>query len=145
MTGALTADDAFLGVTQSATGRLWRDRLDARGAAQALAIAQRYDLPEMLARIIAGRNIAVDAVGDFLDPTIRKLMPDPYTLTDMETAAGRIADAVTKREAADAKELRRLCLIAVRTLERLLDQAALHGSEVNTLGRQDVWTRARSR
>ena len=40
---------AFLGVAQSATGKLWRDRLDARGAARALAIAQRYHLPEMLA------------------------------------------------------------------------------------------------
>lgn len=98
MTGVLDRDDAFLGVTQSATGRLWRDRLDARGAAQALAIAQRHDLPEMLARIIAGRNIAVDAVGDFLDPTIRKLMPDPHTLTDMEAATARIANAVTTGE-----------------------------------------------
>ncbi len=29
---------AFLGVSNSATGKLWRDRLDARGAARALAI-----------------------------------------------------------------------------------------------------------
>jgi len=36
---------AFLGVTRSLTGKLWRDRLDARGAARALAIAQRYQLP----------------------------------------------------------------------------------------------------
>ena len=39
---------AFLGVSHSATGKLWRDRLDARGAARALAISQRYQLPEML-------------------------------------------------------------------------------------------------
>ena len=66
---------AFLGVANSATGRLWRDRLDARGAARALAIPQRYQLPEMLARVIAGRGIEIDAVADFLDPTIRRLMP----------------------------------------------------------------------
>ena len=30
----------FLGVENSATGRAWRDRLDERGAARALAIAQ---------------------------------------------------------------------------------------------------------
>jgi single-stranded-DNA-specific exonuclease len=89
---------AFLGVSYSATGKLWRDRLDPRGAAQALAIAQRYDLPEMLARVIAGRGIGIDAVDDFLDPTIRKLMPDPFTVTQMETAAHRIADAVARRE-----------------------------------------------
>ena len=45
---------AFLGVCASATGKLWRDRLDARGAARALAIVQRYQLPEMLARVLAG-------------------------------------------------------------------------------------------
>ena len=59
--------------------RLWRDRLDPRGAARALAIAQRHRLPEMLARVLAGRGVEVDAVEDFLDPTIRRLMPDPFT------------------------------------------------------------------
>lgn len=89
---------AFLGVAQSVTGRVWRDRLDPRGAARALAIAQRYQVPEMLARVIAGRGIDIDAVDDFLDPTIRKLMPDPYTVTQMEAAAKRIADAATRGE-----------------------------------------------
>lgn len=89
---------AFLGVNRSATGRVWRDRLDPRGAAKALAIAQRYQVPEMLARIIAGRGIDIDAVDDFLDPTIRKLLPDPLTVTEMEAAAKRIADAATRGE-----------------------------------------------
>ena len=89
---------AFLGVSRSATGRLWRDRLDARGAAQALAIVQRHQLPEMLARVLAGRGVDLDAVDDFLDPTIRKLMPDPFTVTQMEAAAMRISDAVTRGE-----------------------------------------------
>ena len=89
---------AFLGVTQSATGRVWRDRLDPRGAARALAIAQRYQVPEMLARIIAGRGIDIDAVDDFLDPTIRKLLPDPLTVTEMEAAAKRVADAAARGE-----------------------------------------------
>ncbi|MBB5045825.1 single-stranded-DNA-specific exonuclease [Rhodopseudomonas rhenobacensis] len=89
---------AFLGVTRSATGRVWRDRLDPRGAARALAIAQRYQLPEMLARVLAGRNVEIDAVEDFLDPTIRRLLPDPYSVTQMEAAAKRLADAATGGE-----------------------------------------------
>src|SRR6476659_3011255 len=89
---------AFLGVAHSATGKLWRDRLDGRGAARALAIAQRYQLPEMLARVLAGRDVEIDAVMDFLDPTIRKLLPDPCTVTAMEAAARRIADAATRNE-----------------------------------------------
>src|SRR5258705_626971 len=77
---------AFLGVAQSATGKLWRDRLDSRGAARALAIVQRYQLPEMLARVLAGRDIEIDAVEGFLDPAIPKMMPQPLTLTPMENA-----------------------------------------------------------
>ena len=92
------APPAFLGVTQSLTGKLWRDRLDARGAARALAIAQRYQLPEMLSRVLAGRDVAIEDVPDFLDPTIRELMPDPFTVTQMEIAAKRIADAALRGE-----------------------------------------------
>jgi single-stranded-DNA-specific exonuclease len=88
----------FLGVERSASGRAWRDRLDARGQAAALAIAQRHGLPELLARVLAGRDVAVDGVEAFLDPTIKRLMPDPHTLTDMEAAALRLADAVLRGE-----------------------------------------------
>ncbi|MCP3469992.1 single-stranded-DNA-specific exonuclease RecJ [Bradyrhizobium sp. CCGUVB1N3] len=89
---------AFLGVARSLTDKLWRDRLDGRGAARALAIVQRYQLPELLARVLAGRGVDIDAVSDFLDPTIRKLLPDPFTVTEMEAAAKRIAEAAVRGE-----------------------------------------------
>jgi single-stranded-DNA-specific exonuclease len=88
----------FLGVETSATGRAWRDRLDERGASRALAIAQRHEIPELLARILAGRNVEADAVDAFLDPTIKRSMPDPNVLTAMPEATTRIADAVTRGE-----------------------------------------------
>src|SRR5689334_19902475 len=87
-------DRFFLGVEKSVTGRAWRDRLDERGSSRALAISQRYGLDEILARILAGRNVDVDSVEAFLEPTIKRLMPDPHTLTDMAAASTRIADAV---------------------------------------------------
>ena len=90
--------ETFLGVERSATGRVWRPRLDERGAALALAIAQQHGLSELLARVLAGRSVAVDEVEAFLDPTVRRLMPDPNVLTAMPTAASRIADAVERRE-----------------------------------------------
>ena len=91
-------DGLFLGVESSATGRRWRDRLDQRGSARALAIAQRHDLPELLARILAGRNVEADAVEAFLDPTVKRSMPDPNVLTAMPEAAARIADAIGRGE-----------------------------------------------
>src|SRR5206468_4042985 len=42
--------------------------------------------------------VGIEAVEDFLDPTIRKLMPDPSTVTQMEAAAKRIADAAVRAE-----------------------------------------------
>ena len=96
--GFAVTNGLFLGVENSATGRPWRDRLDERGAARALAIAQRHDLPELLARILAGRNVEVDGVEAFLDPTIKRAMPDPNVLTAMPEAAERIADAVVRGE-----------------------------------------------
>ncbi|HET9687390.1 MAG TPA: single-stranded-DNA-specific exonuclease RecJ, partial [Pseudolabrys sp.] len=69
-----------------------------RGSARALTIAQRHGLDELLARVLAGRNVDPDQVESFLDPTIRRLMPDPSTLTDMDAACVRIADAIVRGE-----------------------------------------------
>src|SRR6202140_2025740 len=88
----------FLGVENSATGRAWRDRLDERGAARALAIAQRHEIPELLARIHAGRNVEADVVDAFLDPTIKRSMPAPDVLTAMPEAAARTAAAMARGE-----------------------------------------------
>jgi single-stranded-DNA-specific exonuclease len=88
----------FLGVEHSATGRVWRDRIDARGSARALSIMQRHALPELLARIVAGRGVELDQVETFLEPSLRRLMPDPHVITDMAAAAARLADAVERSE-----------------------------------------------
>jgi single-stranded-DNA-specific exonuclease len=64
----------------------------------ALAIAQTHGLPDVLARVLAGRGVSVQEVESFLNPRLRDLLPDPSTLTDMEAAAARLADAVERRE-----------------------------------------------
>ena len=98
---ALALNDSehfFLGVARSASGRAWRDRLDERGQVRALTIAQRHGLPELLARVLAGRGVEPDDVEAFLDPTIKRLMPDPQGLTGMDAAATRIAEAIAHNE-----------------------------------------------
>jgi single-stranded-DNA-specific exonuclease len=89
---------AFLGVTASARGFVWRERLEPAAANTAIAISQQYGLPELLGRVLAARGVTLDEVNDVLEPTIKALMPDPSTLTDMDKAARRLADAVMKRE-----------------------------------------------
>lgn len=95
---AAPAPRAFLGVARSATGRFWRERLDLRGVQATLAITQRTGVPEILARVLAGRGVAIDEVEAWLDPTVKRLLPDPDTLTDMGPCVARLADAVTKGE-----------------------------------------------
>lgn len=89
---------AFLGVERSVLGQTWLARLDGAGENRALAMAQKHGLGELIARVLAGRGVAVDEAVAFLDPTIRALMPDPSSLTDADAAAARIADAVTRGE-----------------------------------------------
>jgi single-stranded-DNA-specific exonuclease len=89
---------AFLGVERSISGQRWVSRLDQAGLNRALAMSQHHGMPELIARVLAGRGVAVDDALAFLDPTIRGLMPDPYALTDCEKAANRIALAIERHE-----------------------------------------------
>ncbi|WP_442966428.1 single-stranded-DNA-specific exonuclease RecJ [Rhizobium sp. ERR 1071] len=89
---------AFLGVERSVSGNRWISRLDQAGQNRALAIAQTHGLPELIARVLAGRGVGQDEAMAFLDPTIRGLMPDPHLLTDCEKAAQRLLHAIRKGE-----------------------------------------------
>jgi single-stranded-DNA-specific exonuclease len=88
----------FLGVAQSARGLVWRERLAPEAHGLALAISQQHGLPELLGRVLAARGIALESVPRFLDPTLKAMLPDPSSLRDMDAAASRLADAVTRRE-----------------------------------------------
>lgn len=90
------SDDTLLGVTQSLRGLRWR--LRAGDERLALALSQRFDLPEVVGKLMAARGIDLDSAGDFLNPTLRALMPDPSLLLDMDKAAARLADAIERRE-----------------------------------------------
>jgi single-stranded-DNA-specific exonuclease len=94
--GGLPPGGPALGVGRSATGRrwVWREG-DAR---LGMAIAQRAELPELVGRLLAGRGVALEAVADHLEPTLRAMLPDPSLLADMDRAAARLASAVREGE-----------------------------------------------
>ncbi|WP_150497109.1 single-stranded-DNA-specific exonuclease RecJ [Roseibium aquae] len=83
-----------LGVERSAGGYAWRERLDETGTRHAMAIAQQLGIPDVLARVIAARGVLPETAEAFLAPSLKALMPDPSTLTDMDAAVARVADAV---------------------------------------------------
>ncbi|MEM8663431.1 MAG: single-stranded-DNA-specific exonuclease RecJ, partial [Pseudomonadota bacterium] len=71
--GAAAAADKVVGVAQSATGRAWVRRLDAGKERTAMALAQRHDVPEIAARVLAARGVTLENAAEELAPTIRAL------------------------------------------------------------------------
>ena len=97
MSGSSTLGGApALGIARSLSGRrwVWRAAEDRVG----LGIAQRHGLPEILGRLLAARGIGLEGAADYLEPTLRALLPDPSVLADMDAAAARLADAVRAGE-----------------------------------------------
>ncbi len=88
----------FLDVRSSARGLAWRQRLETRQENAALAMAQAHGIPDLVARVLAARGVTPESAERYLEPTIRDLLPDPASLTDMDAAARRIAGAIMSRE-----------------------------------------------
>ena len=86
----------LLDVKRSLTGRSWRLRQVSERAA--LAIAQSHDLPELIARLLAGRGIAHEEAARFLTPTLKAWMPPPEAIADLQKGADRLARAVMSAE-----------------------------------------------
>ncbi len=86
----------FLGIERSVSGQSWRGRLKDERAAQ--AIAQKYELPEILGRVIAARDVALDDAEAFLAPTLRDLMPPAAGMCDLAQGADRVARAIVDGE-----------------------------------------------
>ncbi|MCW5733835.1 MAG: single-stranded-DNA-specific exonuclease RecJ [Enhydrobacter sp.] len=87
---------AFLGIEHSLTGRRWAERLADERIARAMA--QRHGLPDAICRLLAAREVGLDDVPDFLEPTLRKFLPDPLHLKDMDLAVARLVSAVQQTE-----------------------------------------------
>ena len=80
----------------SFSGRTWHLRPMDQGVA--LALSQRFDLPEIVGRILQARGIGFDEAPAFLEPRLRDLLPDPSHLMGMDQATARIADAIEDGE-----------------------------------------------
>ena len=90
------ASSAYLGVERSFLGKKWRLRLTDERLGTALS--QRLGLPEVVGRVLAARGVSLDAAPQFLNPTLRDLLPDPSRFHDMDAAASRLARAIAAGE-----------------------------------------------
>ncbi len=88
--------EPILAVEKSVTGRTWIERPVEYRIVQ--AIAQNSNLPEIVARVVAGRGISIEDAPVFLNPTLKETLPDPSIFKDMDKACSRITDAIMKGE-----------------------------------------------
>ncbi|MBQ9619628.1 MAG: single-stranded-DNA-specific exonuclease RecJ, partial [Neisseriaceae bacterium] len=80
----------------SLSGYVWRIKPTNERIAN--AISQRFDLPDIVARILAGRDFSLDTIQEFLYPTLKQNLPNPFSLQDMEKAATRVAQSILANE-----------------------------------------------
>ncbi len=87
-----TAQETVLNIEASARGRRWVFR---SGSEDIVSDYQKqHNLDLLTARLLAGRDVELDHVQDFLNPKLRNLMPDPSSLKDMDLAVTTILDAM---------------------------------------------------
>ena len=92
----MVMEHAF-GVSRSLTGRAWVWRAETAERV-GLGLAQALGVPELMGRLLAARGVDAGGAAQFLEPTLRALLPDPSCMIDMDEAAERLADAVTGGE-----------------------------------------------
>ncbi|WDM85442.1 single-stranded-DNA-specific exonuclease RecJ [Ehrlichia sp. JZT12] len=63
-----------------------------------LTIKQKFSFSEIVARILSTRKINIEEINDFLYPTLRASLPDPFHLLDMDKAIQRICKAINNKE-----------------------------------------------
>ena len=81
-----------LGVEESLSKKKWLHHpVDERLVAR---YVQKYDLPEVLARILVARQISEDKIESFLRPTLKNNLPNPDTLKDVSKTAERFATEI---------------------------------------------------
>ena len=88
----MTDSPAFLNVEKSVSGRRWE--LRNANDREALALSQRFSIPDAVARVLAGRGIGLEDAQDYLEPSIKNQLPDPSHLLDMDKAVEHIVRAV---------------------------------------------------
>ncbi|RYZ05809.1 MAG: single-stranded-DNA-specific exonuclease RecJ, partial [Alphaproteobacteria bacterium] len=83
---------AYLGVSNSLSGKVWRQR--PTDDALAAEHARRLNSSDLVGRLLAARGVLPDEAQLFLNPTLKDLFPDPSTFADMDKATEVILDAI---------------------------------------------------
>jgi single-stranded-DNA-specific exonuclease len=92
----IAADGAALGVERSFAGQRWIVRAGNSEAARSLA--QHAKISVALAQLLIARGVDATSASDYLNPTLRRFLPEPLLLKDMQRAIGRVEAALERGE-----------------------------------------------
>ena len=59
---------------------------------------EKYTLSEIVAKLLSIRKKSIENIDFFLNPSIKKILPNPFCLKDMESAINRIYQSILKKE-----------------------------------------------
>ena len=65
---------------------------------QAELISQKFDTSYLIAKLFSIRQISVDDISSYLNPTLKDNIPDPNILVDMDKACERLLVAIRNKE-----------------------------------------------
>ncbi len=80
---------------RSVTGKNWL--LKKYDANYSKKIFEKYNFDEILCKFLSIRKIQIDKIEDFLNPTIKRNLPNPTTIKDMEKATEIIFSHIQKK------------------------------------------------
>lgn len=92
MADTTNSPNAYLGVSNSLSGKVWRQRPTDDGLAA--EHARKLKSSDLVGRLLAARGVKPDEAELFLNPTLKDLFPDPSSFADMDRAAEVILDAI---------------------------------------------------
>jgi single-stranded-DNA-specific exonuclease len=85
-----------MNASYSVTGRRWK--MAQAEERQVLHLAQKFQLPGIVARLLVVRGLHPEQAADFLEPRLKTMLPDPLHLNDMARAVERAAHAVAHQQ-----------------------------------------------
>lgn len=83
-------------VSRSFSGRRWA--LASCDESATRSLAAELEVPVVLARLLVVRGIRPEEARDYLVPTLKRLLPDPSVLQDMDVAVARVVRAIRDGE-----------------------------------------------
>lgn len=93
--GLPSLEPLFAG-NDSVSGKKWYEKLtDSRTS---LVLSQLFNLSPFIGKLLAARQLTPETVTDYLNPTLKQLMPDPSHLKDLDKGVNRVVQAIQTNE-----------------------------------------------